>query len=313
MIWWELPDCKMVTFSTFLRNTEFAGSSLLASVGRQEVWAEAHWTPQLLSYRSLKHSFPTAPGRVPLCSKTQPWPVACPSPIHHPIIPQSSTWTLAAPYPLWRGHQKHSRAGDRGQKSPKGPRLPSGCEFLSLCLVKSNTKLCSLLIFFILRPSCLLHTCIYFSSNRRHPTEISRTLWCSEEGIHMPGSSWYLQKAPFELAFDYTPMLEGGQWDSVWLVSMRKRWWKIAKLTFNITDLFQLSCTVLNCVFLVEREHKLWSRTQKGLENVTFMNMIWVLLSRLYIPLDSCRITWPVSWNLSLFLPTKKINPLIGQ
>lgn len=209
MIWWELPDCKMVTFSTFLRNTEFAGSSLLASVGRQEVWAEAHWTPQLLSYRSLKHSFPTAPGRVPLCSKTQPWPVACPSPIHHPIIPQSSTWTLAAPYPLWRGHQKHSRAGDRGQKSPKGPRLPSGCEFLSLLSEKQHKIMFSPDFFYSSTFMSPAHMHLFFF--KQAPSH-----WNQQDSVVLWGRHTY---AWIKLIFT-----EGSFWIGFWLHTYVRRW-----------------------------------------------------------------------------------------
>lgn len=157
-------------------------------------------------------------------------------------------------------------------------------------------------LFFDLHVSCT-HASICLQTGAI-PLKSAGLCWCSKESMHMPGSSWYLQKVPFELAFDYTPVSEGGQWDSLWLVSMRERWWKVAKITFNITGLFKLPRTALHWVFLVEREYKLWCRTLKDLENITFVHMVWVLLSHLFILLDICRIIWSMSWNPSLFLPT---------
>lgn len=99
---------------------------------------------------------------------------------------------------------------------------------------------------------------------------------------------------------------------SAWLVSTWERWQKIANITFNIAGLFWLSCTALNGVFVVEREHKLWCRTLKDWENVSFEGVVWVLLSHLFILLDICRIIWSMSWNPSCFYQ-QQIKPLIGQ
>lgn len=140
-------------------------------------WHEQHHIP------SLCHRHPTSPR-------------AAPQPQQAPELNARDTW-------------KHPRSRQPQRSVKKAWASPWLWGFVSLLREKQHKTIFSP-GFFIPRPSPPPHARTYFSSNAgATPLKSAGPSWCFKPSMHMPGSSWYLQKAPLELAFDYTTCVRG--------------------------------------------------------------------------------------------------------